>query len=98
MWASVLLKDSFTALGVDLNRAFELGFKSQMEIMGQVGRFEQQTRGVYDPGGVFKGLHERTIRFFFPKAGTVPPRWLRAAHSVLDRVAAGGARVMEWAA
>jgi hypothetical protein len=98
MWASVLLRPSFDALGIDLRRAFEQGMRSQMEIMESVGRFERNTRGVYNPGGAFKNIHEATIRYFFPRLGAPRPTWLKAADGLLARVARGGERVMEWAA
>lgn len=97
LWAVVLLRDSLEALGVDLNRTFQLAFKNQIELVASMRRFKGRTKGIYDLGGPMRAINEQVIRLFFPPKDASVPKWLRFGHRVLYEIALRGERVVEWA-
>ena len=98
VWGTILLRDSFEALGIDLHDVFTHGLKSQLEIFQQMGRFEGGTKGIYIPQGVFAKINDLAIENFFPPRERPRPPWMRAMHGVMQRAAQAGDTLLEWAA
>lgn len=98
IWGTILLRDSFETLGIDLNDTFVHGLKSQLDIFESMGRFEGGTRGIYIPRGLAARINELAIEYWFPRKGAPRPGWMRAMHGLIGRVAREGDRLLGWAA
>jgi len=98
VWGTVLLRDSFEALGVDLNSTFTHGLKNQLEIFASMGRFEGGTRGIYVPTGLLARMNDLAIELYFPRASAPRPAWMKAVHGVMGEVARGCEHVLKWTA
>jgi hypothetical protein len=96
VWATVLLRDSFAALNIDLHDTFRHGIKNQFEIFAAMGRFADDKRGIYIPKGFMARMNDLAVDLYFPRGE--PPAWLRVMHGVMDRAARAGESVLEWAA
>lgn len=96
VWGTILLRESFAALGVDLHDTFRHGIKNQFEIFAAMGRFEGDTRGLYIPKGFLARVNDLAVDLYFPKGER--PGWLRFMHGVMDRAARAGESVLGWAA
>ncbi|MBI2569436.1 MAG: ferritin-like domain-containing protein [Candidatus Schekmanbacteria bacterium] len=98
VWATILLRESFEALGVDLHRVFRNGISNQLEIFQAMGQADGGTRGIYIPPDMLLKANNLAIDFYFPRPGAPRPRWLRLAHDLMSGTARLGERVLEWAA
>jgi hypothetical protein len=99
VWATVLLRDSFEALGVDLNEILRVGTKNQFEIFAAMGRFDGDSPGIYVPPAWLARVNDVAIDMYFPRGRPeARPAWLKLMHGVLDGAARAGERVLEWAA
>jgi hypothetical protein len=98
VWGTILLRDAFETVGVDLHDTFSHGVKNQLEVFASMGRFEGGLRGIYVPPAPLKAVNDWAIDYYFPKPGARVPSWLKAFHDVMERVAAGGERLLQWAA
>ncbi len=98
VWATVLLRDAFETIGVDLNDTFRAGIKNQFEIFASMGRFAGDMRGIYVPSGLLAKMNDLAVELYFPKLGAPRPAWMRAVHAIMDQAARAGERILEWAA
>jgi hypothetical protein len=96
VWGTILLRDAFEALNIDLHDTFSHGIKNQFEIFAAMGRFEEDKRGIYIPKGLLARANDLAVDLYFPKSA--PPAWLKFIHGVMDRAARAGESVLEWAA
>jgi hypothetical protein len=98
VWGTILLRESFEALGIDLHSTFVHGVKNQLEIFNAMGRFDGGTRGLYIPQGMIAKVNDLAIDYYFPSPKTARPPWMKAVHAVMHQVARGGDQLLEWAA
>ncbi len=98
VWGTILLRDSFEALNIDLNDTFRHGMRNQLEIFGSMGRFEEDVRGLYIPRGFLQKVDELAIELYFPRPDQPVPGWMRACHRMLGWVARGGEAILNYTA
>jgi hypothetical protein len=98
VWGTILLRDAFEALGIDLHDTFRHGIKNQFEIFAAMGRFEDDTRGIYIPRGALARANDLAVDLYFPRDAAARPAWMKFMHGVMDRAARAGETVLGWAA
>lgn len=98
IWATILLRDAFETLGVDLNDTFRAGIKNQFEIFASMGRFEGDMPGIYVPPGIIAKMNDLAVELYFPRLGAPRPNWMKMVHGIMERAARAGERLLEWAA
>lgn len=100
-WDSVLLRDDFEKLGLDINDTTRFSLKLQMEIATAMGRFSNEKeerkggRGVYVDPDFLRKTHSFSVDGFLPREEFDVPPWQAAVLRMASRIARVGANAID---
>lgn len=100
-WETMLLRNDFDRLGLDVNESSRFTLRLQLDIATQMGKFardgdsKREGRGVYIEPELLRRTHSFSIDAFLPRPGAEVPGWQKRVIGVAEGVARAGARVLD---